>query len=154
MERIAVELQGLKKEKVAEHWYLKIPEVDQDNWVLSISQGRRIPPPGAVSYLVRFHKTTPVMRLDMDRTYWETFIKGANDSETQRNERRVFEDLDYASHDQRAYGYPYPIKAAHDRASLTQVERVTYRKELIARAIGAGMSPNLFRDPSMATGHH
>ncbi|MBD1863992.1 MULTISPECIES: hypothetical protein [Trichocoleus] len=153
LERIAAELQGLVKGDVAEHWYLRVPEPDQDQWALSMAQGRRLPPPGAVSYLVRFHKNTPVMRLDMDRAYWKTFIKGSNDSETQRNESRVFEDLDYASHDQRAFGYPYPIKAAHDRASLTQTERLTYRKQLIAKAIAGGMNPNLFRDPSMATGH-
>ncbi|MHC5599147.1 MAG: hypothetical protein ACYTXC_24910 [Nostoc sp.] len=75
------------------------------------------------------------------------------EEETCKNERNIFEDLDYASHDQRVYGYPYPIKAAHDRASLTNAERVGLRKQLVAQAIASGINPNLFRDASQATGH-
>ena len=69
------------------------------------------------------------------------------------NERSIFEDLDYASHDQRAYGYPYPIKAGHDRASLTQAERVALRKMIVEAAVYEGMRPQLFRNVSQATGH-
>jgi hypothetical protein len=72
LEAIAAEVQGLVSPQVAEHWYLRIPEPDRDGWQLSLTEGRRLPPPGAVSYLVRFHRTTPVLRLDMDRDYWET----------------------------------------------------------------------------------
>ena len=120
---------------------------------MSLAQGRRIPPPGAVSYLVRFHRSTPVLRLDMDRVYWEKYVKGESPEETRQNECRIFEDLDYSCHDQRVYGYPYPIKAAHDRASLTDAERVALRKQLIAEVIASGMSPMLFRDASQAAGH-
>lgn len=153
LETLAAQIQGLPPGQVAEHWYLRIPELYRDNWSLSLTEGRRIPPPGAVSYLLRFHRLTPVLRLDMDREYWENFVKGDTEEETRQNERKIFEDLDYASHDQRVYGYPYPIKAAHDRASLTDAERVALRKQLIAQAIATGMSPALFRDPSQATGH-
>jgi hypothetical protein len=153
LETLAREVQGLAQGQVAEHWYLRIPELHKDNWSLSLAEGRRIPPPGAVSYLLRFHRTTPVLRLDMDREYWEQYVQGDNEVETRENERKIFEDLDYASHDQRVYGYPYPIKAAHDRASLTDAERVALRKQLIAEAIASGMSPSLFRDSSQATGH-
>jgi hypothetical protein len=106
-----------------------------------------------VSYLVRFHKNVPVLRIDMDQAYWATNILGTDDEETQANERRLFEDLDYASHDQRCFGYPYPIKAAHDRASMTKAERVALRKQVIDAAVRAGMRRSLFRDASRATGH-
>ena len=68
-------------------------------------------------------------------------------------ETKIFEDLDYASHDQRSYGYPYPIKAAHDRASLTQAERIALRKQIIDAAVRSGMKRSLFRDVSKSTGH-
>ncbi|MDB9525203.1 hypothetical protein PN498_04330 [Oscillatoria sp. CS-180] len=153
LEDIVRDVQERDTNEVAEHWYLRIPKPERDGWQLSLTEGRRMPPPGTVSYLVRFHRTTPVMRLDMDLAYWESAVKGASEAETRSRERTIFEDLDYACHDQRVYGYPYPIKAAHDRASLTQAERVTFRKQLVAAAVKQGMSPSLFRDPSRATGH-
>jgi hypothetical protein len=93
------------------------------------------------------------MRLDIDERYWETHVRGADDSETLANEKRLFEDLDYVSHDQRAYGYPYPIKAGHDRASLTEAERMALRKMIMDAAVEAGMNRSLFKNASMATGH-
>lgn len=153
LEVLVRELQGLEPGKTAEHWFLRIPEKKRDGWRLSLAEGRRIPPVGAVSYLVRFHRTTPVMRLDMDRDYWEQVVRGEDESATREKEKKLFEDLDYTCHDQRVYGYPYPIKAAHDRASLTNAERVALRKQLIAEALKQGMSPVLFRDPSQMTGH-
>lgn len=65
----------------------------------------------------------------------------------------MFEDLDYTGRDQRYYGYPYPIKAGYDRASLTQAERVAPRKMIIDAAVTAGMKRSLFRSASAATGH-
>ena len=85
--------------------------------------------------------------------YWKQRIRGATEDETRANERRVFENLDYASHDQRCYGYPYPVKAAHDRASLTRPERVALRKQIVDAAVRAGMKRSLFRDAAIATGH-
>ena len=153
IEEIARETLGLDPGKVAEHWYLRIPIRDQDAWELSLTEGRRLPPVGAVSYLVRFHRTTPVLRLDMDVEYRRARVKGSSDEETKANERRIFEDLDYASHDQRCYGYPYPIKAGHDRASLTKAERLALRKQIIDAAVRAGMKRSLFQNASLATGH-
>lgn len=153
LERLTQQVQELESEEVAEHWYLRIPTQELDGWEMSSVQGRRVPPPGAISYLVRFHRSTPVLRLDMDREYWEKFILKESEENTYRSECQMFEDLDYASHDQRVYGYPYPIKAAHDRSSLTEAERVALRKQLIAEAVAQGMSPKLFRDASQATGH-
>ena len=106
-----------------------------------------------MTYLVRFHRNTPVMRLDMDSTYWEQCVKGASKAETLQNEKRIFEDLDYSSHDQRCFGYPYPIKAGHDRASLSEQERVALRKMVIDAAVSAGISRAQFRNASTATGH-
>lgn len=138
---------------VAEHWYLRVPVPDEDGWELPLAEGRRVPPPGAVSYLVRFHRSIPVMRLDLDRAYWQRHIQGDTPQQTLANEQQLFGALDYMSHDQRSYGYPYPLKAAHDRASLTQEERVALRKQVIDQAVAAGLRPNLFRDAAQLTGH-
>ena len=89
----------------------------------------------------------------MDREYWNKYVKSEDKTETLLRESQIFADLDYTCRDQRVYGYPYPIKAAHDRASLTDAERVALRKQLIAEAVKEGMSPKLFRDVSQATGH-
>ena len=80
-------------------------------------------------------------------------VKGDSEEEARNNEKKIFEDLDYASHDQRCYGYPYPIKAGHDRASMTQPERVAMRKQIIDAAVRAGRKRSLFRDASQETGH-
>jgi hypothetical protein len=93
------------------------------------------------------------MRLDVDINYWQQYLRGADDAVTSANEARVFSDLDYASHDQRAFGYPYPIKACHDRTSMKMAERVVLRKQIVDAAVGAGMKRTLFKDVSIATGH-
>jgi hypothetical protein len=108
---------------------------------------------GAVSYLFRCHRTTPVMRLDMDAVFWREQVQGQQEDVTRIAEQHLFEDLDFASHDQRCYGYLYPLKAGHDRASLTQAERLAFRKYIIQQAIRAGMNHTLFRDVAIATGH-
>ena len=137
----------------AEHWYLRLPIPGVDEWGFPLPGGKRVPPHGAVSYLFRIHRNTPVMRLDMDVDYWRLHIRGTTEHATQANERRVFEDLDYASHDQRGFGYPYPIKACHDRTSMTYAERTALKKQIIDAAVAAGMSRSLFKDVSIATGH-
>jgi hypothetical protein len=93
------------------------------------------------------------MRLDVDERYWEQFICREAAEATARNEAKLFEDLDYASHDQRAFGYPYPIKAGHDRASLTEAERTVLRKMIVDAAVDAGMNRKQFKSASVATGH-
>lgn len=153
IEEIACENQKLEKGKVAEHWYLRLPKTGIDDWTFSLAEGKQLPPIGAMSYLVRFHRKTPVMRLDMDINFWKQQIQSQSIEETVARETRIFEDLDYASHDQRVYGYPYPIKASHNRASLTNAERMAFRKQVIAAAVKQGIKPSLFRDPSIATGH-
>lgn len=151
LEQMAKEV--LESAGVAEHWYVKVPILEEDGWELPLAEGRRVPPPGAVSYLVRFHRTTPVVRLDLDRGYWVQHIRGQTPEQTRANEERLFGHLDYIGHDQRAFGYPYPIKAAHDRASLTQEERVALRKQVIEQAMKLGLRRNLFRDASELSGH-
>ena len=134
-------------QSVPEHWFLRMPEADRDGWSPVPPDGPRVPPVGAVTYLFRLHRTTPVMRLDLDAHHWEVAGKSPE------TVRRLFEALDYAGHDQRCFGYPYPIKAAHDRASLSQPERVALKKLVVDAAIGAGLKRSLFRDASQATGH-
>lgn len=153
LERVAAEKLGIAAGGVGEHWYLRIPTESRDGWRFSLVEHRNVPPPGAVTYLVRFHKNVPVLRLDMDEGYWTAYVKGGASEETTANEERIFRELDHASHDQRCYGYPYPIKASHDRASLTAPERVALRKMIIDAAVAAGMRRSLFRTASAATGH-
>ena len=149
IENLAREAQGLPAGKAAEHWMLRLPMEGLDDWkVDGITEGRQIPPIGAVTYLFRLHKNTPVMRLDMDRVWWEEHYQG--DPVT---EQRVFCELDYCGHDQRAYGYPFPIKACHDRTRLSMAERTVLRKRIIDAAVAKGMKRSLFKDASAATGH-
>jgi hypothetical protein len=151
VENLAREACGVTSGRPAEHWYLRLPSQQMDGWELSLADGRRLPPVGAVTYLVRFHRTTTVLRLDMDVEYWKAQVRGESQEETRVNERRIFEDLDYVSHDQRSYGYPYPVQAGHDRAALTGPERVALRRQIIDAAVGAGLQRRLFRSASMAT---
>lgn len=137
----------------AEHWFIRLPIPNVDPWSFPLPDGKRVPPYGAVSYLVRFHRNTPIMRLDVDFNYWQQYLRGANDAATSANEAKVLGDLDYASHDQRAFGYPYPIKACHDRTSMKMAERVALRKQIVDAAVAAGMKRTLFKDVSIATGH-
>ena len=153
LEEIARDKAGLGQGTPAEHWYLRFPWKEQDGWELTQAKDRQLPPIGAVSYLVRFHRNVPVLRLDMDAEFWRARILREDEQETRANEAWIFEQLDYASHDQRSYGYPYPLKSGHDRASLTQAERTSFRRQIIDAAVSAGMKRSLFRDASMATGH-
>jgi hypothetical protein len=139
-------------ETVAEHWYLRLPVPDVDHWETTLTQGRRLPPPGAVSYLVRFHRTTPTLRLDIDREFWLERVHGATEGETRSNEERMLGSIDYLTHDQRCYGYPYPLRAAHDRATLSKYERSALRKQIIDTAVRAGMKRSQFRE--VAQGVH
>lgn len=148
IEAVAADVLSVGKGKTAEHWYLRLPVEGTDAWRFSLAEERRIPPVGAVTYLFRLHKNTPVMRLDMDRQVWEARFK-----DDPKAESKLFADLDYTGHDQRAYGYPYPIKACHDQVRLSEAERTALRKQIIDAAVSAGMKRSLFRDVSMATGH-
>jgi hypothetical protein len=148
IEGMAAEVVGKKKGEQAEHWFLRLPMEGVDQWKFSLAEERRIPPIGAVSYLFRLHKNTPIMRLDMDYAIWKERVR-----ENPSQEVQIFSDLDYASHAQFAYGYPYPIKASHDRSRLTKAERTAIRKQIIDAAVAAGMKRTLFRDVSSATGH-
>ena len=152
IEQLAREALELETPGPAEHWFLRLPTVEIDKWETSITDGRTLPPLGAVSYLVRFHRNTPVFRLDLDRVFWQEHLLGPTEDDTEQVKLPCL-SASIASHDQRCYGYPYPVKAAHDRASLTKQERVVLRKQIIDAAVKMGMRRNLFRDASQATGH-
>ncbi|MGZ0710102.1 hypothetical protein ACWPKO_17365 [Coraliomargarita sp. W4R53] len=147
VEQLAAEACATSVE-IAEHWFLRLPIPGIDNWELSLIENRSIPPAGAVTYLVRFHRNTPVVRIDVDRAYWELHLQNDPAAEV-----RIFSELDYASHDQRAYGYPYPIKACHDRVRLSMQERAALKKQIVEAAVARGMKRSLFRDVSTSTGH-
>jgi hypothetical protein len=144
---------GIADRQTAEHWFFRVPSKKVDGWDFSLTSGRKLPPPGAVTYLLRLHRSTPLLRLDMDVEFWLGYVQGDSKQKTLDNERRIFGCLDYVSHDQRCFGYPYPIKAAHDRASLTQAERESLRKQIVDAAVREGMKRALFRSASQATGH-
>jgi hypothetical protein len=136
-----------------EHWFLRLPIPDRDEWDFGSIEGRLVPPPGAVTYLVRFHASVPVMRVDLDRSFWKSDLHEGGEKKTAANEQRLFERLDYMSHDMRAYGYPYPLKAAHDRASLAEKERKMFRSQLVDEAVRRGISRKRLRDASILTSH-
>jgi hypothetical protein len=147
IEQAARDVAGTRSEETPEHWYLRIPSQEVDGWTLPSTEGRRVPPAGAVTYLVRFHRNVSVLRVDLDANYWNEHLREDEQA------RMLFQSLDYCAHDQRCYGYPYPVKAGHDRASLTDAERVALRKQLIDEAVRAGLKRTLFRDASSAAGH-
>ena len=148
IEAYARDALGRPADETAEHWFLRLPVPGIDAWTFSPVEGRVVPPPGAITYLFRLHRNTPVMRLDIDRERWEIQLKDDPDAEAQ-----MFRDLDYCGHDQRAYGYPYPIKACHDRVRLSEEERRALKNIIIETAISIGLPTHTFRDVSMATGH-
>ena len=148
IEAYACDALGCPSDETAEHWFFRLPIPGIDAWTFTQVNGRVVPPPGAVTYLFRLHRNTPVMRLDIDREWWEIRFKADPDAEAQ-----IFRDLDYCGHDQRAYGYPYPIKACHDRVRLSEEERRVLKNIIIETAISIGLPTHTFRDVSMATGH-
>jgi len=129
---------------------MKIPDYKRERWSPWPLDGPTVPPEGAISFLVRLHRSTPIMRIDLDARSWSERTTGANELDVAR---RFFGALDYASHDQRCYGYPYPVKAAHDRGSLTEQERAVLRQQLVDAGVQAGMRRTSFRDTSQLTGH-
>jgi hypothetical protein len=147
IESAAAEAAGNDQKAPAEHWYLKVPTEQIDGWALPGTDGRRLPPAGAVTYLVRFHRNVPVLRVDFDEIYCAEHLRDES------SVRSLFQSLDYCSHDQRCFGYPYPVRAAHNQASLMDAERVALRKQLIDEAVRAGMKRSHFRDASQPTGH-
>src|SRR5262249_46815998 len=135
--------------KVAEHWYLRLPVPGVDRCQSSLAQGKSLPPAGAVTYLLRFHRKSPIFRLDLDRDYWIEYIRGKSEDETVLNERMLFNTLDYTSHDQRSYGTPYPLYSVNKRVALTKAERIALRRQIIDAAVKAGMKRSLFRETSV-----
>ena len=134
------------------HWFIRLP-LDAQDWCLEVVDQRNLPPPGAVTYLWRTHPGMPVFRVDLDRAYWENEIQGAGEKDTRTKEVSLFQKLDYASHDMRCHGYPYPIKAAHDEAHWTKQDRLGLRKQIIDAAVAAGMKRSAFTNVSQQTGH-
>lgn len=128
-----------------EHWFFRVPDLDRDGWSPWPSDGPRVPPAGAVTLIVRLHRSGPIMRVDLDRNYWERYVGEGSETAAAR---RLLVAIDYASHDQRCYGYPYPIQAARTRGSLTAQERTLLRHQFIEASVGAGMRRSAFRDVS------
>lgn len=136
----------------ADHWTLRLPTIG-DPWQLSILDGRNIPPQGAVSYMWRTHRGMPVFRVDIDATWWANQIHDQDAAVKKQREAELFSKLDFSGHDLRTQAYPFPLKAAHDRASLKATERLALRNQVIEAAVAAGMKPSAFVDPSRLTGH-
>lgn len=141
-----------RQQGYADHWFLRLP-LSGEGWTLSVLDGRNIPPQGAISYLWRTHRGMPVFRVDLDAGWWERQMRDPDPGVTQQREAALFAMLDFAGHDLRTRAYPYPLKAAHDRASLTATERRALRKQVIEAAVAAGMKAQAFADPSQLTGH-
>lgn len=65
-----------------------------------------------------------------------------------QNEQRIFETLDYLCHEQRSFGYPYPLKAVQNRVKMSRGERDSLRKQIIDECVKNGMKRTLFREAS------
>ena len=151
MDRIIEEI--AHKTGSQEHWYLRIPTLEDDNFRPKFLSSRGIPPIGGITYIVRFHKNIPPMRIDFDKYYWKESIWSDDSDLMLKREQRIFGDLDFTTHDQRSYGYPYPVKASHDIVSLTRAEKEALRKQIIDAAERAGLKRQNFTDISLLTGH-
>lgn len=136
-----------------EHWYMRIPTLEDDGFRPEFLGARGVPPIGGVTYIFRLHRNVPPLRLDMDKFFWKENIWSKDKDVMAQRERQIFRDLDFASHDQRSFGYPYPIKASHDFVSFTQAERAALRKQIIDAAERVGLKRRNFIDSSMLTGH-
>lgn len=136
-----------------EHWFMRIPGPYNKEKKPAFLESRAIPPDCAVTYLFRLHKSTGPLRLDLDYKYWKKNIWNADGNQMRSNEIQLFRDLDVSGHDYRCFGYPYPIKACHDMASLTEAERVVLRKQVKELCVEMGLKAKNFLDASMQTGH-
>jgi hypothetical protein len=125
--------------KAREHWFLRLPSEALGEKRPLFLKDLEVPPKLGVSYLFKFHEMSFPMRIDIDVQWWKTQINGDNEKE-----RRLFEDLDYTCHDVRSYGYPYPLQAAHRRASLTRKERKAVRDILMQQAQREGIFRGAF----------
>ena len=121
------------------HWFLRMPAEAPGKSKFGFLGTRTIPPVGTVSYVVKFTSSTSPMRLDMSFGAWQQLVFCDDQEEQLRRERQLFRDLDFATHDRRCYGYPYPLKAARDKAVLTDKEREVLRRILVNEAARAGL---------------
>jgi hypothetical protein len=143
----------IEKQCAKDHWFLRLPDQETDGIKPSFLGARGVPPIGGITYIFKLSSGTPPLRVDLDRKFWVENIQDDNPAIQQQREVQIFRDLDFASHDQRCYGYPYPIKASHDIVSLTKPERQALKKHLIDEAEKAGLKRRNFTDTSLFTGH-
>ena len=136
--RLARDKHGLKS-----HWFLRLPSEALGDAPLSFLKDREIPPKLSVSYLFKFEATSFPMRVDVDAAWWSAHLAG-----DEAKEKQFFEDMDFTCHEVRSYGYPYPMHAAHRRASLTKQERKAARDLLLQYAQQEGLLRGAFlEDP-------
>lgn len=146
LENLAREKSSAPPDAPVEHCYFRFPVPKVDEWQGTLTEKYRIPPVGAVTYLFWLHKNYPAYRLDVDRDYWLDFVYGNTDAETERNEQKLFETMDYLCHEQRSFGFPYPLHAVKNRVAMSRAERAGLRKQIIDRCVENGMKRALFRE--------
>ena len=126
-----------------DHWYLRFPSSALGEPTPSFLKDKEIPPKLCVSYLFKFEATSFPMRLDLDVAWWKQ-----NMADDPAKEARFFGDLDFTCHEVRSYGYPYPMHAAHRRASLTSQERKAVKDILLKQAQHEGLARgSVVQDP-------
>lgn len=135
------------------HWFCRLPGDEDPEGKLKILEGRRyIPPRGAVTYIFRFSPTMPVFRLDLDRKWWEKNIYSDNLKEMKENEKTLFRELDFMSHDARWYGYPAPLSYAHDGCTIKDVEGILLIEQAISIAKEEGFEEEKLITPRKLIG--
>lgn len=105
---------------VGSHWFCRLPgEEGPEKRKLRILEGRRqIPPKNAVTYIFRFSEDMPVLRVDFDRIWWQENVLEDDIKEMKMKETKIFQEIDFLSHDARWYGYPCPLAFAHQRCTI------------------------------------
>ena len=140
-----------KRLRSDEHWFLRLPAAALGENKPNLLGSRTIPPVGAVTYFFKAGPETRPLRLDMSLTAWRQNVFSADQEEQLRRERQLFRDLDFACHDRRCYGYPYPLKAAQNGAFLTEYDQAVLRRVFVNEAVKAGLYRENFTDAAAQT---
>lgn len=104
------------------YWFLRLPMSDLEEEVPARLQEKQLPPRLCVSYLFKLHDASFPMRLDVDRGWWDRYLR-----DNEEAERRLFAEVAYLSREVRRYGYPYPLYVAERNTQLSPRNRRTLR---------------------------
>ena len=121
-----------------EHWYLRLPMKDHDDWDLDGLIEERQIPLWFGELPLRLHRNTPMMRLDMDHEWWKEHYREDAAAET-----KMFEELVIVVTINDLVVTLFQ-SAGHDRTRLSRAERLVLKNKIIDAAVAQGMKRSLF----------